>query len=101
MADPNRPLVKGDVCRVINGLAREKSPNLKLIVTVQHHVLGGLGMPHSTHGAVVRCVGEGVSQLSDGGAYIVTGWADFPAKWLERIEPDAPPLATLERLQEA
>ena len=81
-----RPISAGDVCRVVGGLGRTKSPNLGLVVTV----VNSTG-DHSQLGRIWRCKGEGVQQLTDGGGYIVMGEADFAAVWLERIEPPADP----------
>jgi hypothetical protein len=61
-----------------------KSPNIGLTVRVV-----SCHGEHSQHGIIWRCKGEGVKQLHDSGSYIVTGWADFAASWLRRIEPDA------------
>lgn len=84
------PIKAGDVCEVVGGLGRQKSPNIGLRVNVE-----ALSGEHSTLGRVWMCTGEGVCQLSDGGAYIPTGWADFPAAWLKKIDPDAPPPAAV------
>ena len=80
-----RPIQSGDQCLVIRGLARHKSPNLGLTVTV-----GMRQGEHQQHGVIWRCTGDGVKQMTDAGTYMVTGVADFAASWLQRIEP--PPL---------
>lgn len=80
------PISKGDLCEVVGGLGRSKSPNLGLQV-----VVGQLQGEHSQHGMVWRCTGDGIQQLTDGGGYVVTGWADFPASWLRRIDDSTPP----------
>ena len=80
------PIKKGDLCEVVGGLGRSKSPNLGLQVTV-----GMLQGEHSKLGRIFRCEGPGVQQLGDAGNYVVTGWADFPAAWLKRIDPPATP----------
>lgn len=80
-----RPIQAGDLCLVVTGLGREKSPNAGLVV--QADKLVG---EHSQYGRVWRCRGAGVKQLSDSGAYITTGWADFPVAWLRKIEPPKP-----------
>lgn len=82
------PIKAGDTCRVIGGQGRNKSPNLGLTVTVRHRIHGACGMDHTTLGRIHRCSGEGIKQLADGGNYIVTGWADFSVKWLEKIDPE-------------
>ena len=84
-----RPISAGDVCIVIAGLSRSKSPNKGLVVTVR-----SLRGEHRLHGRVWRCEGAGVQQLTDGGGYQVTGWADFAAAWLQRIDPPKPPAKT-------
>lgn len=82
-----KPIQKGDLCEVVAGLGREKSPNIGLRVTVV-----ALQGEHSRHGRVWRCEGPGVKQLTDTGTYIEVGWADFPVSWLRKIEPPpAPP----------
>jgi hypothetical protein len=83
----SQPIKAGDVCRVIGGLGRGKSPNLGKTVTVGMRQYGALGGDHSKYGPVHRCTGDGVCQLGDGGEYVVTGWADFPIAWLEKIDP--------------
>jgi hypothetical protein len=93
----SEPLKSGDRAEVIGGLGRGKSPNLGK----QVHVVRMSG-EHSQHGRVWRCRGAGIMQLSDAGTYIETGWADFPAVWLRKIEP--PPVSnsnTTERVVEA
>lgn len=80
------PIKAGDACEVVGGLGQGKSPNIGLCVKVV-----ALTGEHSRHGRCWRCEGTGVSQLSDGGTYIVTGWADFPTAWLRKLDPDAPP----------
>lgn len=76
------PIKAGDRCLVVSGLGREKSPN-----TGKQVVVDKLMGEHSQHGRIWRCSGEGVMQLSDSGTYITTGWADFPAAWLQKIDP--------------
>ena len=78
-----RPISAGDKCLVVGGLGLDRSPNLGLTVKVL-----SLQGEHSGRGRIWRCEGEGVSQLTDAGTYQVTGWADFAASWLQRIEPD-------------
>lgn len=92
-----RPLQAGDVCEVVGGLGRRASPNLGLHVTIKHRVYGAHGADHSEHGAIYHCEGKGVTQLTDAGTYTETGWADFAAAWLRRIEP--PPVDQPDRIE--
>lgn len=78
----SEPIKAGDLCEVIGGLGRGKSPNLGLQVTAM-----AMRGEHSELGRVWRCQGKGVKQLADSGAYVETGWADFPTAWLRKIEP--------------
>ena len=80
------PIKAGDICEVICGMGVRKSPNLGLRVMAI-----SLQGDHSRFGRVWRCSGEGVTQLTDAGDYVKTGWADFPTDWLRKIEPDALP----------
>ncbi len=77
------PIKAGDKALVIQGMGRQKSPNIGLTVTVTE-----LRGEHSRFGRVWRCKGEGVKQLNDNGEYMEVGWADFPAIWLQKIDPD-------------
>lgn len=88
------PIKAGDPCEVVQGLGRAKSPNIGLKVIAE-----SLRGDHSQHGRVWRCKGAGVKQLGDGGSYIETGWADFPASWLKKLPPDpqAPKATTTDR----
>jgi hypothetical protein len=79
------PIQSGDLCEVVAGLGRDKSPNLGLTVRVV-----SLRGEHSQHGRIWRCEGPGVHQLTDAGTYVVTGMADFAQSWLRKIEPDGP-----------
>jgi hypothetical protein len=76
------PIKAGDTAIVIGGLGRDKSPNIGLEVLVKE-----LRGEHSRFGRVWRCYGAGVKQLTDGGEYQTLGWADFPASWLQKIDP--------------
>jgi hypothetical protein len=76
------PIKAGDKAIVINGLGRNKSPNIGKQVTV----LKAIG-EHSQYGRVWRCEGAGIAQLTDSGTYDITGWADIPAAWLQKIKP--------------
>ncbi len=78
----NEPIKAGDLCEVVGGLGRSKSPNIGLQVTAV-----AMRGEHSQLGRVWRCSGNGVKQLADSGAYIETGWADFPVAWLRKINP--------------
>lgn len=77
-----RPISAGDVCLVVGGLGRTKSPNAGRTVTVR-----SLQGEHTQHGRIWRCEGAGVQQLTEGAQYETTGWADFAASWLQRIDP--------------
>ena len=78
----NEPIKTGDPCRVIQGFAQGKSPNVGLTVTV-----GAAQGEHSRFGRVVRITGEGIKQMDDAGNFVTTGWADIPVAWLEKIDP--------------
>lgn len=78
-----KPIQAGDFAEIIRGLGRDKSPNIGKRVRVV-----SMQGEHSQFGRIWRCTGEGVQQLSDAGTYITTGWADFPATWLRKIEPE-------------
>lgn len=82
----SRPIQAGDLCEVIGGLGRGKSPNIGLTVRV-----ASLQGEHTQHGRIWRCTGPDVKQLTDSGEYQVTGWADFAQSWLRR--EDVPPMA--------
>ena len=81
----SKPIQAGDSCLVINGLGRSKSPNIG-----QRVVVISLQGEHSQHGRVWRCRGPNVQQLTCAGTYTVTGWADFPVSWLQKIDPTQP-----------
>ena len=82
-----RPLSNGDVCIVINGLGRDKSPNIGKLVTIDKRLFGDYGMDHTKFGPVYTCIGKDLIQLDDSGNYFSTSTADFPGIWLERIDP--------------
>lgn len=84
-----KPIQAGDVCQVISGQGRSKSPNIGLTVKVGHRIYGDYGMDHTQFGPVHRCTGAGVMQLGDNGEYFSPGWADFPIAWLRKIDPVA------------
>lgn len=79
------PIKAGDLCLVIGGLGRTKSPNMGQQVTVR-----SLQGEHSQYGRIWRCQGKDVQQLIDAGTYQTTGWADFAVAWLQRIDPITP-----------
>jgi len=91
------PIKSGDMCLVVGGLGRKKSPNIGKTVRV------GLSVgDHSEYGRVWRCTGEDIKQLHDNGEYITMHWADFPAKWLEKIiPPGITPKAIKRELEDA
>ena len=78
-----RPISAGDVCVVVGALGRSKSPNIGRQVTVS-----SAQGEHSHFGRIWRCEGAGIQQLADSGGYVTTGWADFAADWLQRIDPE-------------
>lgn len=77
-----RPIQSGDKAIVIHGFS-PKSPNVGKTVIVKTKQ-----GEHSKMGVVWRCEGEGVCQVGDSGNFVVTGWADFPAIWLHKIDPE-------------
>ena len=93
------PIKAGDVCKVITGLGRTKSPNIGKTVKVGHRIYGDHGMDHSQFGPVHRCTGDGVVQLGDGGQYVVMGWADFPVAWLQKVDPEQTSTTTTKALE--
>lgn len=82
----NEPIKAGDKCKVISGLGRHKSPNVGLTVTAVSRT-----GEHSTLGVVWYCTAPDVQQLTDAGAYVKTGWADFPVAWLRKLGDPATP----------
>ncbi len=82
-----RPLSAGDVCIIINGLSRTKSPNIGKIVTIDKRVFGAHGMDHSQYGPVYKCIGQELWQLGDNGEFFSVTSADIPGIWLKRIDP--------------
>jgi hypothetical protein len=83
----NRPLSNGDVCIVTNGLARDKSPNIGKIVTIDKRVFGDFGMDHAQFGAIYSCIGNDLLLLNDAGGYTSTSKLDIAGIWLQRINP--------------
>lgn len=83
----NKPLAAGDVCIVIEGMAGKKSPNVGKLVTIDKRIYGDLGMDHTKHGPMYKCIGQDLVQLNDTGGYFTTATADFPGIWLKRIDP--------------
>ena len=82
-----QPIKAGDICKVVMGLTRGKSPNIGKTVTVGHRIYGDHGMDHSRFGPVHACTGADICQLGENGEFVKTGQADFPIEWLEKIEP--------------
>lgn len=85
-----RPISKGDHCKVIDGVYKEKSPNVGKTVVVQ-----SLQGNHSTLGVIWRCSGEDLTSYND--MTPPNGEMDFPAIWLERKPEVAPPAKALTR----
>lgn len=81
-----QPVKAGDMCKVVNGVYRDKSSNLGKTVRVDSH-----RGEHTVLGIIWRCTGPGAENIEQFDGSIST-FADFPASWLEKIEPDAPPL---------
>lgn len=77
----------GDLCEVIDGLGRHKSPNLGLRVVVGPLQVGNHGQ-NSRFGPTHHCKGADVVQLGENGEYLKLGWADFPLIWLRKVPPD-------------
>lgn len=82
-----KPIQAGDLCVIVNALTRNKSPNLGLIVTVGHRIMGNHGADHSQYGPVVECKHPDLMQLGDNGEFFKAGWAHIPVVWLKKIEP--------------
>jgi len=87
----SEPIKSGDDCLVIGGALRCKSPNIGKRVRVV-----SMQGEHTTLGRIWLCTGEALMQF-DGS---VSGWADFPAIWLEKAKPDAQPLRATTRQEE-
>lgn len=83
----NKPLSSGDVCIIINGLGKEKSPNIGKLVTIDKRLYGNFGMDHREFGPIYTCIGKDLVLLDDIGNYVNTSKADFPGIWLQRIDP--------------
>jgi len=87
----SEPIKSGDDCLVVGGALKGKSPNIGKRVRVV-----SMQGEHSTLGRIWRCTGDALMQF-DGS---VSGFADFPASWLEKSTPDAPPLRSTTRQME-
>lgn len=87
-----KPISKGDVCRVIDGVLKQKSPNIGKLVTVV-----SLQGNHSKLGVIWKCTGQGL-QAFDSDTKSST--ADFPAIWLKRIDPPKLPDKVLTKEKE-
>lgn len=83
----NRPLSNGNVCLVISGLARDKSPNIGKIVTIDKRIMGDFGMDHTQFGPIYSCIGKDLLLLNDAGGYTPTSKLDMAGIWLQRIDP--------------
>ena len=84
-----RPIQAGDVCEVINGVYRGKSPNVGKVVTVK-----SLQGNHTQLGVIWRCIGKDLVVFNSDD--VVGMAADFPAAWLRRIEPPAAPAQAID-----
>ena len=80
-----QPIKAGDLCKVVGGVMRAKSPNINKTVMVESHQ-----GEHTTLGVMWRCNIAGAEKLEQFDGSISTV-ADFPAQWLEKIKPDALP----------
>ena len=87
-----KPLSRGDRAIVIDGVLKAKSPNIGKQVIVQ-----SLQGNHSTLGVIWRCTGPNLVSFND--MIPPDGAVDFPAIWLQRIEPDALPAKALEKAE--
>ena len=86
-----RPISAGDLCEVIDGVWKQKSPNIGKHVTV----LKRMG-EHTKLGNIWLCEGKDLVLMEDlGGANHKT--AEFAQSWLRRIEPDPLPPKVIER----
>ena len=83
-----KPLSAGDICIVINGLGKIKSPNIGKFVTIVNRIYGDQGRDHRLYGPIYTCTGNELFQLDDSGNYVKTNTADFAGIWLKRIEPE-------------
>ena len=68
----------------MGGLGRQRSPNLGLVVKVAF-----LQGEHSQFGRIWCCTNPDIKQLTDAGGNQVTGIADFPGEWLQKLPPAA------------
>lgn len=83
-----KPLSAGDICIVVNGLGKIKSPNIGKFVTIVNRIYGDQGRDHRLYGAIYTCIGEDLVQLDDSGNYVKSTTADFAGIWLKRVEPE-------------
>lgn len=91
----SEPIKAGDTAEVIAGLAQGKSPNIGLKVKV----LSAQG-EHSRFGRIWRCENPDLITYDQMGAQVKQGWADIPAVWLKKINPDPPPPQAIEEKKE-
>lgn len=85
-----RPISKGDVCLIVDGVLKQKSPNVGKTVTVQ-----SMQGNHSTLGVVWRCTGPDLTSYND--MKPPDGAVDVPAIWLKRIDPPPAPSKTMSK----
>jgi hypothetical protein len=80
------PIKAGDLCKVINGLQGQASPNIGLVVEVLAYV-----GDHSKLGRIWRCKAEYAEKALPGadvpGRPSLQGAADFAQSWLKKIPP--------------
>jgi hypothetical protein len=85
-----RPISAGDVCLVVDGVLKQKSPNIGKQVTVR-----SLQGQHSSLGNIWRCAGPELVSFNDDKP--PDGCIDFAACWLQRIDPPEGPAKVVEK----
>lgn len=76
-----QPIKSGDTCKIIDGVLKEKSPNVGKTVLVK-----SMQGNHSTLGVIWRVVGSDLVSYND--MTPPDGGVDVPAIWLKKIDPD-------------
>lgn len=90
----SEPIKAGDLCRVVDGMLGQDSPNIGLIVTVVAFV-----GEHSKHGRIWRCSAE-YAERGQPGVGAPPGHTDFAQSWLKKIEPPPPPPKAIQKDRE-
>lgn len=88
-----RPISAGDVCLVVDGVMKAKSPNVGKQVIVK-----SLQGQHGTLGNIWRCAGKDLVSFND--MVPPDGCVDFASIWLQRIDPPSSPLKFVEKSTE-